>query len=122
MLGGLWAGLFLGRLLGLGPEGNGALLIVLEDSLILHARWGRHCQTRGVAPLAILGNIVVAWSWFGVNMLGIGLHSYGFMEGAQFWLVFFMVSQLFCISIGSIPIHFWAALETPQVPKFGASI
>ena len=25
--------------------------------------------------------IVTTWSWFGVNELGVGLHSYGFTEG-----------------------------------------
>jgi hypothetical protein len=30
--------------------------------------------------LAVIGNIVTSWSWFGVNMLGIGLHSYGFID------------------------------------------
>ena len=43
--------------------------------------------------LAVGGNIVTAWSWFGTNMLGVGLHSYGFMSGAVFWLVAFVLSQ-----------------------------
>jgi ABC-type transport system involved in cytochrome c biogenesis permease subunit len=41
-------------------------------------------KQRGLAVLAVFGDIVTAWSWFGVNMLGVGLHSYGFMEGAAF--------------------------------------
>ena len=44
--------------------------------------------------LAIVGNIVTAWSWFGVNMLGIGLHSYGFMDSAFYWLILFDLSQV----------------------------
>jgi hypothetical protein len=39
--------------------------------------------------LAVGGNIVTAWSWFGVNMLGVGLHSYGFMDSAFWWLIAF---------------------------------
>jgi len=34
--------------------------------------------TAAYAVLAIGGNIVTTWSFFGVNQLGIGLHSYGF--------------------------------------------
>jgi hypothetical protein len=30
--------------------------------------------------MALFGNIVTSFSWFGVNMLGVGLHSYGFMQ------------------------------------------
>ena len=41
------------------------------------------------AVLAVFGNIVTAWSWFGTNMLGVGLHSYGFMASAVFWITTF---------------------------------
>src|SRR4029077_5309003 len=70
VLGGLWADYSWGRFWGWDPKENGALLIVLWNALILHARWGGMAKQRGVAVLAIFGNIVVAWSWFGVNMLG----------------------------------------------------
>jgi hypothetical protein len=53
--------------------------------------------------LAVFGNIVTAMSWFGVNMLGIGLHSYGFMEKTFIWLVIFAVSQLLVIALGFVP-------------------
>jgi hypothetical protein len=49
---------------------------------------------RGLAALAVLGNVVVSWSWFGVNQMGVGLHAYGFTEGRTFWLAVFMISQL----------------------------
>ena len=42
---------------------------------------------------AIAGNITTAWSWFGVNELGIGLHAYGFTEGVLFALGMFVVVQ-----------------------------
>jgi hypothetical protein len=48
---------------------------------------------RGFAALAIGGNIVTAWSWFGTNELGIGLHSYGFTQGVLMWLTIFIGSQ-----------------------------
>ena len=61
----------------------------------------------GVAVLALFGNIVTAWSWFGVNMLGVGLHSYGFMDAAFWWLVAFVVSQLALMLIASVPRTSW---------------
>ena len=76
-------------------------MIVLMNALVLHARWAGMIKQRGLALLAIGGNIVTAWSWFGVNMLGVGLHSYGFMNGAVFWLGAFVVSQLVLIGLGA---------------------
>ncbi|HEX5269436.1 MAG TPA: cytochrome c biogenesis protein CcsA, partial [Gemmataceae bacterium] len=89
VLGGIWADQSWGRFWGWDPKENGALLIVLMNALILHARWGGLVHQRGMAVLAVLGNIIVLWSWFGVNMLGVGLHSYGFMDQAFWWLIAF---------------------------------
>ena len=87
VLGGIWADQSWGRFWGWDPKENGALIIVLWNALILHARWGGMVRRRGLMALALFGNVVTAWSWFGVNMLGIGLHSYGFTEAAFWWLV-----------------------------------
>ena len=48
---------------------------------------------RGLMCLAVGGNIVTSWSWFGTNMLGVGLHSYGFTDSAFFALITFCLSQ-----------------------------
>jgi ABC-type transport system involved in cytochrome c biogenesis permease subunit len=103
VLGGLWADYSWGRFWGWDPKENGALLIVLMNALILHARWSGMVKLRGLAVLAVAGNIVTAWSWFGVNMLGVGLHSYGFMSGAVWWLLAFVASQLIFIALGLLP-------------------
>ena len=100
VLGGIWADQSWGRFWGWDPKENGALMIVLWCALILHARWGKVVGPTGIMQLAITGNIITAWSWFGTNMLGVGLHSYGFMDSAFFWLMAFIVSQLLVISIG----------------------
>jgi ABC-type transport system involved in cytochrome c biogenesis permease subunit len=99
VLGGIWADQSWGRFWGWDPKENGALLIVVWNAIILHARWGGLIGLRGLAALALLGNIVTAWSWFGVNMLGIGLHSYGFMDSAFAWLVGFVVLMTFLASV-----------------------
>jgi ABC-type transport system involved in cytochrome c biogenesis permease subunit len=100
VLGGIWADQSWGRFWGWDPKENGALLIVLWNAMILHARWGGMIKDRGLMVMAVFGNVVTSWSWFGTNMLGIGLHSYGFTDSAFFWLSVFIVSQLAIMVIG----------------------
>ncbi len=103
VLGGLWADDSWGRFWGWDPKENGALLIVIWNALMLHARWDGMVGPRGFATLAIGGNIVTAWSYFGTNELGIGLHSYGFTEGVLMYLSLFVASQLaFVVADGVI--------------------
>ncbi len=107
MLGGIWADQSWGRFWGWDPKENGALLIVLWNALILHARFAGYARERGVMVMAVFGNIVTALSWFGVNMLGIGLHSYGFMDQAFYWLTGFCASQFAVMWLGWMPARFW---------------
>jgi len=107
VLGGIWADQSWGRFWGWDPKENGALILVLWNSIILHARWGGLVKQRGLAVLAICGNIVTAWSWFGVNMLGVGLHSYGFMNSAFWYLVAFVITQLAVVVVASVPLAKW---------------
>ena len=100
VLGGLWADDSWGRFWGWDPKENGALMIVLWNAAALHARWDRWLGPRGFALFAIGGNIVTAWSWFGTNQLGIGLHSYGFTSGVLMLLAGFVASQLLLIAAG----------------------
>ncbi|MEZ6123074.1 MAG: cytochrome c biogenesis protein CcsA [Planctomycetaceae bacterium] len=97
VLGGLWADDSWGRFWGWDPKENGAMMIVMWNAVILHARWDRMVRDFGTAVLAMVGNIVTAWSWFGVNELSAGLHAYGFTEGRAFALLVFAVVQLFII-------------------------
>jgi hypothetical protein len=57
---------------------------------------------RGIMVMAVFGNIITSLSWFGVNMLGIGLHSYGFMDKAFFWLMAFIATQLAVMALGAV--------------------
>ena len=111
VLGGIWADQSWGRFWGWDPKENGALLVVIWNALILHARWGGMAKPRGVALLAIGGNIITAWSWFGTNNLGVGLHSYGFMAGAMWWLVIFAACNLLIIGLGMIPLKYWVSFQ-----------
>ena len=114
VLGGIWADQSWGRFWGWDPKENGALLIVLWNAAILHARWGGMIRERGLMNMAIFGNIVTSFSWFGVNMLGIGLHSYGFMDAAFKGLMIFDVSQVVLIVIGCLPLSAWKSFGPPR--------
>ena len=107
VLGGLWADDSWGRFWGWDPKENGALMIVLWNALVLHARWGGMIKERGLAALAVVGNVVVSWSYFGVNELGVGLHSYGFTEGVLLALGIFSATQLALVAVASLPKHLW---------------
>jgi len=111
-LGGIWADQSWGRFWGWDPKENGALIIVIWNALILHARWGGMVKQRGLICLAIFGNIVTSWSWFGTNMLGIGLHSYGFTEAAFWWLTAFIATQLALIALANVPLAKWRSFRT----------
>jgi cytochrome c biogenesis factor len=113
VLGGIWADQSWGRFWGWDPKENGALIIVLWNALILHARWDGLVRERGLMNLAVFGNIVTAFSWFGVNMLGIGLHSYGFMDAARTWLTIFILSQMAIIALGCLPLRHWRSRREP---------
>jgi len=99
VLGGIWADQSWGRFWGWDPKENGALMIVLWLAIILHGRWGGFLRERGIMCMAIGANIITAWSWFGTNLLGVGLHSYGFMEGAFVALYLFIASQLLAMGL-----------------------
>jgi ABC-type transport system involved in cytochrome c biogenesis permease subunit len=110
VLGGLWADDSWGRFWGWDPKENGALMIVLWNAAVLHARWDRWIGPRGFALFTIGGNIVTAWSWFGTNQLGIGLHSYGFTSGVLLLLASYVASQIVLIAAG---LAFTATVTAP---------
>jgi ABC-type transport system involved in cytochrome c biogenesis permease subunit len=111
VLGGIWADQSWGRFWGWDPKENGALLIVIWNAIILHARWGGMIKQRGLMILAVGGNIVTSWSWFGTNMLGVGLHSYGFTDAAFVALSVFVASQLAIIGLASLPLEKWRSFS-----------
>lgn len=81
VLGGIWANDSWGRFWGWDPKENGALMIVLMGLIILHARLGGYIKEIGLHALSLILGAITLFSWFGVNQLSIGLHSYGFTEG-----------------------------------------
>ena len=96
-------------------------MIVLWNAIILHARWGGIARTRGIMVMTVFGNIITSLSWFGVNMLGVGLHSYGFMEKSFLWLMGFIASQFVLIGLGMIPLKYWRSFQKDKGPGSSTS-
>ena len=63
----------------------------------------------GLPVLALFGNVICAWSWFGTNQLGIGLHAYGFDTRLADGCTNFWLSQLVIMGLGMIPAQYWAS-------------
>jgi len=93
-LGGIWADQSWGRFWGWDPKENGALMIVLWTALLFHARVAMMIGPRGLAVGAVIGMMVVMWAWFGVNLLSVGLHSYGFTSGIAASLIIYAVVEV----------------------------
>jgi ABC-type transport system involved in cytochrome c biogenesis permease subunit len=115
-LGGIWADQSWGRFWGWDPKENGALLIVLWCAIIFHAKVGRFVGPLGFAVGSSLGIIVVMWAWFGVNLLSIGLHSYGFMSGVSTGLLLYVICEIVFLSI-SVPVAQKKLMNAKQANK-----
>lgn len=100
VLGGIWANESWGRFWGWDPKENGALMICLWQLTIMHARLDGIIKHYGINIAAVIGSIIIAFCWFGVNMLGVGLHSYGFTSGGYSALVNFYIAETIVILLG----------------------
>ncbi len=98
VLGGIWADQSWGRFWGWDPKENGALLIVLWLVWIQHGRVAGKLSTIAFMAAAAFLNIIVALAWFGVNLLGTGLHSYGFTTGLTAGLGIFCAAETLLIA------------------------
>ena len=104
ILGGIWADQSWGRFWGWDPKENGALLIVLWQLMMIHMRLSGLAKPLEFALGMGLNNIIVAMAWFGVNLLQVGLHSYGFDDGVAMNLYIFILFELvFCLGFYYIP-------------------
>jgi ABC-type transport system involved in cytochrome c biogenesis permease subunit len=99
VLGGIWADQSWGRFWGWDPKENGALLILLWSAILFHGRLAKMIKEIGFAIGSVIGVIAVALAWFGVNLLGVGLHSYGFTSGIAKALFIFIVFELLFIVV-----------------------
>jgi ABC-type transport system involved in cytochrome c biogenesis permease subunit len=117
ILGGIWANESWGRFWGWDPKENGALTIVLWELIVLHARMGGYIRDFGVAMASVFGAAVVAASWWGVNLLGVGLHSYGFTSGILWALLGYFAVEAVVLAAGGA----WHAWFRPDAGGTGGT-
>ena len=61
----------LGKVLGLGCERKRCFAYCDMECHSPSCQMVRYSKIRGIASIAIFGNVVTAWSWFGTNILGV---------------------------------------------------
>lgn len=110
ILGGIWADQSWGRFWGWDPKENGALLIALWLLIVLHGRIAGYLKPMEYAAGLGLVNITVALAWFGVNLLSVGLHNYGFDDGVATGL--FAYCALEVLFTGVVYIIAWNKAKT----------
>ena len=94
ILGGIWADQSWGRFWGWDPKENGALLICMWQIFMIHLRLTGMVKGSGFCFGMVINIIIVTLAWFGVNLLSIGLHSYGFASGIALNLSLFILFEL----------------------------
>ena len=119
ILGGVWANDSWGRFWGWDPKENGALLICLSQIAMLHARRGGYVKELGLCVAAAFGGTIIAFSWWGVNLLGVGLHSYGFTSGVHGALWTYYGLQWGVAALGGV--IWWRELRRPRTTSPSSS-
>jgi ABC-type transport system involved in cytochrome c biogenesis permease subunit len=104
ILGGVWANDSWGRFWGWDPKENGALMICLGQIALLHARFSGLVRDFGFIVWSGVVGMVVVFSWFHVNLLGVGLHSYGFSSGLRNAVWISYTTQLVFLGIGALDV------------------
>jgi ABC-type transport system involved in cytochrome c biogenesis permease subunit len=98
ILGGIWADQSWGRFWGWDPKENGALLIALWLLFTQHGRISGLLDPIAYSACLVITTITVALAWFGVNLLNVGLHSYGFTDSiAMNLLIFCSIEFVFAV-------------------------
>lgn len=97
VFGGIWGNESWGRFWGWDPKENGALMIVLWQLTVLHARKAGWLSPWLLHFSNVVGGVIIAFAWWGVNMLGVGLHSYGFTSGRDALDIFYWSEAVLCV-------------------------
>lgn len=113
--GGIWADQSWGRFWGWDPKENGALLICLWLLWLLHGKLATYIRAPGFAVALIINNVIVALAWFGVNLLDIGLHSYGFAGNVAINLALFSAFEILFALFGYL-----LATQRIRIPKLSS--
>lgn len=117
ILGGIWADQSWGRFWGWDPKENGALLLCLWLLFIVHGKLAGYFKNIAMAITTSLTSVIVILAWFGVNLLNIGLHSYGFTESIAQNILFFTLAEFFILGFFIVYLKYFLKEEKNDVPK-----
>ncbi|MBP5247345.1 MAG: cytochrome c biogenesis protein CcsA [Fibrobacter sp.] len=99
LLGGFWADVAWGRFWGWDPKENAALLVLLWVLIVMHLKAGNFVSHKTLEVLSALLSVVIAFCLFGVNLLGVGLHSYGYSPRLLVAFLTFVICDVGIISV-----------------------
>ena len=104
ILGGVWADYSWGRFWGWDPKEVWALITLLVYLVPLHGRFAGWVNSFGLVCSSVVCFLSVVMAWYGVNfVLGVGLHSYGFVDGGSQGMM-----TVICLSVLAVPFAaFW---------------
>jgi cytochrome c-type biogenesis protein CcsB len=77
ILGGMWANEAWGNYWSWDPKESMSLVTLLGYGVYLHMRINGEHSPRTLAWVSVVGFILMLVTYFGVNLMGVGLHSYG---------------------------------------------
>lgn len=98
-LGAVWAGEAWGRPWGWDMKEVWALISFLFYLFLLHGRLVRFVKGIGYAIGSVIGFNLVIYTYYGVNFLSTGLHSYGFSSGSVLSIFIFYGVELLLILV-----------------------
>ena len=101
ILGGVWADYSWGRFWGWDPKEVWALITLLVYLIPLHGRFAGWVSTFGLVVASVVCFLSVVMAWYGVNfVLGVGLHSYGFVEGGSQGVMSMIIAGVLALARG----------------------
>jgi ABC-type transport system involved in cytochrome c biogenesis permease subunit len=102
ILGGVWADYSWGRFWGWDPKEVWALITLLVYLIPLHGRFAGWVSTFGLVAASVGCFLSVIMAWYGVNfVLGVGLHSYGFVEGGSQGIMLVILSGMLSLPLAA---------------------
>ncbi len=102
ILGGVWADYSWGRFWGWDAKEVWALITLLVYLIPLHGRFAGWVNTFGLVFASVFCYLSVVMAWYGVNfVLGVGLHSYGFVEGGSQGAMSVILAGILAFPVGA---------------------
>ena len=102
ILGGIWADYSWGRFWGWDPKEVWALITLLVYLIPLHGRFAGWFNTFALVVASVVCSLSVIMAWYGVNfVLGVGLHSYGFVEGGGQGIVMAVLAAVLALPVAA---------------------